>query len=64
MSSINISFSFSCPSGDMTFVSPKITVEHFESCQPFELVFLDALNKFVKEFCRKYEDEQWWLWKI
>lgn len=59
MAEFKVDFTFSNPSGDYCYVEPCITVEHLESLNKFEILFCDALPKFVKDFCRKYEDEQW-----
>lgn len=58
MVDFNIRFSVSNPEGDFFYVEPSITVEHLESINQFEILFVDALSKFVKDFCKKYEDEQ------
>lgn len=58
MSEFKISFTFSNPSGDFAYVEPRITFEHLESITNFETLFSIELSKFVKDFCRKYEDEQ------
>lgn len=58
MAEFKIDFTFSNPSGDYCYVEPRITVEHLKSLNKFEILFCDALPEFVKDFCRKYEDEQ------
>lgn len=58
MSEFKIDFTFSNLSGGFSYVEPRITLEHLESITEFETLFSIELSKFVKDFCRKYEDEQ------
>lgn len=58
MAEFRIDFHFSNPSCDFEYVEPCITVNHLESMTKFEFLFCDGLSKFVKDFCREYEDSQ------
>lgn len=58
MAEFKVSFTVSSPSVDYSYVEPRITVDHLESLNQFEILFCDALPKFVDEFCRKFEEEK------